>query len=781
MLRRIYEFGEFRLDAAERTICRAGEPVPLPPKAFDLLVILLEQHGRLVAKDELLKRVWPDTFVEETNLPYSISILRKALGDSSEQSRMIETIPKRGYRFVTAVSVAEDYGIAQSDLSSSACLPEPPIRSPRRNGIWFALVTATILVATGGRWMAVRPGRHIEFRERDLVLVAQFQNDTGEQDLNGVLETALEAELTQTPYLGIAPPDRVDDALRLMRQPPASRASAALAREVCLRDPGMRAAIIGHIRKVGSAYLLDAEIIRPADGRVMVSINRTASDKNAILPVVGRMAAAIRGSLGEESSAKGTEQSPSKVTTSSLAALKLYSDAELRLTKNRHQEAEVLLRRAVEIDPQFASASMLLAWAIRNQLPASSQAFMPFAERALALTDGVSEREVFFIRGSYYSLTDQHEKAIPYYEAMMRRYPDHRWVVGNLLMSNVQNRQYTQAGILTRQMIQMRPNDPAAYLRAVPACLCPPNPDVRQAQSYVDRAMELVRQQGDPEQEQRLRLWRAYYSALAAWAEGDVTRCLARLDEVTKELPDDGWGVYTAAGYMTLGRVQQAERLLERVNNTAVRQRWRMWNALLAGDMRAASKMAAAMKDGNPNPLTAIAMIRAGQVDAATRMIQRLNPGFYVDSAMVARSQLSLRHNRLGETVELLPEVLRSISNAPLAERLLAPQILAEAYSNQGNLDRAISVLEEATAAPRTCGEFLSAVFWPLLRYDLMRLYGRQNRLKEAAAVRQELEGLLGLADANYVIRAALGEHGGDSTKTRHSTKLHAGSSGIKP
>src|SRR5262249_44646842 len=158
--------------------------------------------------------------------------------------------------------------------------------------------------------------------------------------------------------------------------------------------------------------------------------------------------------------------------------------------------------------------------------------------------------EAFFIRGSYYSLTDQHEKAIPYYETMLRRYPDHRWIAGNLFISYVQSGQYTQAGLFTRQMIQMRPNDPAAYLQAVPACFCSPNPNTRQAQIYLDQGMELVHQRGDPEQEKRWRAWQTYYAALAAWAEGDVSRCLTKLDEVTKSLPqDDGWALYAAIGY----------------------------------------------------------------------------------------------------------------------------------------------------------------------------------------------------------------------------------------
>src|SRR5215813_11964758 len=99
----LYEFGPFRLDATERLLLCEGESVSLTPKAFDLLLALAKHHGHLLEKDELMKKVWPDTFVEEANLSYNISLIRKALGDGENGQRYIETVPKRGYRFVAGV------------------------------------------------------------------------------------------------------------------------------------------------------------------------------------------------------------------------------------------------------------------------------------------------------------------------------------------------------------------------------------------------------------------------------------------------------------------------------------------------------------------------------------------------------------------------------------------------------------------------------------------------------------------------------------------------------
>ena len=100
------QFGPFQIDVGDRMLRRDGEPVPLTPKAFDVLVALLEKPGQLITKEELLQKVWPDTFVEESNLAYNIFALRKALRDSAENSRYIETVPKKGYRFRASVTPA---------------------------------------------------------------------------------------------------------------------------------------------------------------------------------------------------------------------------------------------------------------------------------------------------------------------------------------------------------------------------------------------------------------------------------------------------------------------------------------------------------------------------------------------------------------------------------------------------------------------------------------------------------------------------------------------------
>src|SRR5499426_1640752 len=170
-LKPIYEFGPYRPDAAERLLTRDGEVVPLQPKVFDLLLAMVERHGRLVEKDELMKAVWPDTIVEEANLANNISILRKTLSENGE--RLIETAPKRGYRFVAVVNVLMDRSVEpvvvehpQTQVAVATIQeiepddrPDAPdsARPKRWRGAltsrWL-LALAALIVAGGGFWVA---------------------------------------------------------------------------------------------------------------------------------------------------------------------------------------------------------------------------------------------------------------------------------------------------------------------------------------------------------------------------------------------------------------------------------------------------------------------------------------------------------------------------------------------------------------------------------------------------------------------------------------------------
>jgi eukaryotic-like serine/threonine-protein kinase len=162
----VHEFGRFRLDSAERLLLRSGQPVSLTPKAFDLLVYLVERHGRLVTKQELMGALWSETFVEEANLTYTVSALRKALGEREGQDeQLIQTVPTRGYRFVASVTHDEDLSVSSAPVDRSRGGGDgqvAAVASPRTRERLAWIVAAVFGVAAGAQtvrlWQAPGSG-----------------------------------------------------------------------------------------------------------------------------------------------------------------------------------------------------------------------------------------------------------------------------------------------------------------------------------------------------------------------------------------------------------------------------------------------------------------------------------------------------------------------------------------------------------------------------------------------------------------------------------------------
>src|SRR5580700_3604323 len=178
----LYEFGEFRLDAHKRTLQQGQELLALTPKAFDTLLVLIESRGQLVAKDELMKAVWSDSFVEESNLTQTIFMLRKALGQTRDQGYIV-TVPGRGYRFVADVKPVSGTTPAEADVpSGSHAIGSSPGREKQ---FWQRL--PVILAVAGGflvvlafaaylKWSRPRPVS----AERTMLAVLPFENFTGD-------------------------------------------------------------------------------------------------------------------------------------------------------------------------------------------------------------------------------------------------------------------------------------------------------------------------------------------------------------------------------------------------------------------------------------------------------------------------------------------------------------------------------------------------------------------------------------------------------------------------
>ena len=195
----LYEFGAFRLDARERLLARDGTTIPLTPKAFDLLLALVERHGRLLGKEELFQTVWPDSFVEESNLTSYIASIRKALGDGAQGERYIETVPKSGYRFVADVKELPGESAASAlqappEPVEIAATPPPEITSgqSRRIRPGYILVIALLLAVAGiGLYLRINQGFK-SVPHLDSLAVLPFSSDPQTEYLaDGITESLI--------------------------------------------------------------------------------------------------------------------------------------------------------------------------------------------------------------------------------------------------------------------------------------------------------------------------------------------------------------------------------------------------------------------------------------------------------------------------------------------------------------------------------------------------------------------------------------------------------------
>src|SRR5437016_12726605 len=184
---RLYAFGPFRLDTVSRRLLHGGQFVTLTPKVFDLLVVLVESQGRVLGKDELMKTVWPDTFVEEGNLTQNISVLRKALAAGATDAEYIETIPRQGYRF------AAPFETIASDSASSPLPRRIPSRwSYALAGLLVVLSALAVLIQRG--WHRGR-GDLESIRSLAVLPLANFSGDPAQDYLADSMTEQLITEL----------------------------------------------------------------------------------------------------------------------------------------------------------------------------------------------------------------------------------------------------------------------------------------------------------------------------------------------------------------------------------------------------------------------------------------------------------------------------------------------------------------------------------------------------------------------------------------------------------
>ena len=464
--RQFYEFGPFRLDPEKELLLREDESVPIAPKAFQILLVLIRHNQQLVTKDDLLKTIWPDTFVEEANLSRNIFLLRKALGESPQDHRYIVTVPGRGYRFAEEVQLAPDHEL--NVFAASHSNVEVQVEETRPWG-WIVAVAFLLVVVAAGAWKLF-VHRAPVLTEKDTVVLADFTDSTGDPVFDGTLRQGLAVQLQQSPFLRLISDERIQQTLRLMEKPADARLTAEIAQEICERT-GSAVALEGSIASLGPQYVLGLKAVNCRNGETLDEEQVQAARKEDVLNALTMIASNFRSHVGESLSTIREHDTPlQQATTFSLDALQNYT-AGLSIMEQGHFRAAIpLFERAIAIDPNFAMAYYLRGIAYEQAGDMGRRA--DDAKQAFSLVDRVSETERTDITAFYYSFTGELDKEIDAWQLSSRNYP-RNWAPHNeVSLTYIDMGQFEEGLKEGQDSARLEPHVEPPWRRQLDALMC---------------------------------------------------------------------------------------------------------------------------------------------------------------------------------------------------------------------------------------------------------------------------------------------------------------------
>jgi DNA-binding winged helix-turn-helix (wHTH) protein/TolB-like protein/Flp pilus assembly protein TadD len=378
-IKHFYQFGPFRLNTAERLLLLADRPVPLEPKVFDVLVVLLEQGGHLVEKDELMRQVWPDSFVEEINLTRNISLLRKVLAQGFAEQVCIETVPKHGYRFLPSVREVRDEQtglVVERTTTASLHIEEEETLQPeeealvkpagivneqprqvdwKQRPVWLALgglLVVTVLFSSS--WWARQPAPPTPITQIRSIAVLPFKPLSAEGSDPylelGVADTLI-TKLSNLSQLTVRPTSAIRKYTSVEQDPLAAG-----------RDLKVEAVLEGSLQKLNDRIRVTVRLLRVSDGQPL-----WAHKCDEYCTDIFRMQDTVSEQVAQALVAKltgGEKRLLAKHYTESAEAYQLYLKGRYfwnKRTTEGSRKAVEYFNRAIELDPAYALAYAGLA------------------------------------------------------------------------------------------------------------------------------------------------------------------------------------------------------------------------------------------------------------------------------------------------------------------------------------------------------------------------------------------------------------------------------------
>jgi serine/threonine protein kinase/tetratricopeptide (TPR) repeat protein len=659
----------------------------------------------------------------------------------------------------SASSSGSSDAVHPSGSASAAPVAAEPA-SRRKIILPAAIVLVAILAGAGiWGWRLMKPATNATLAEKDTVVLTDFANSTGDAVFDGTLKQALAVDLEQSPYLNILSERRIADTLKLMGQAPTAHVTAELAKELCLRT-GSKAILTGSVSNLGTQYVIGLEASACSTGDMLADERAEANSKEGVLKALDTAATAIRTRLGESLASVQKFDVPVEATTPSLEALKAYS---LGITTGRTKgdaEAIPFMRRAIELDPNFAMAYAGLAVEYSNLGQASLA--MGYAKKAYELSDRVSNREKYRISAFYFQfVTGELEKATEAYELWSKSYPRDSVPHANLASLYSSLGQYEKAIAETEISQKLEPNIVGYSNLAATYISVGRLKDARQT-------LLEAQQKGFDGFIIRANLYSlAFLSGDAAEMDREVSWAAGRPGEEDQMLNIEA---DTQAYH---GRLEKARDLARRAADLAIRTddkesaaQWLIFQGLREaelGNATAARQIvdrALTLSPGRDvKVMAALALARAGDTAQATTILEALKKSDPVNTILnvywfpAIEGSIAMAQNAPDRAIialePALPYELGGQPNTGIVTLMYPPYVRGLAYLAQKNGPAAANEFRKFLDHPGIVQNFALA---SLARLQLARAYNLSGNPAKAKATYEDFFSLWKDADADVPI-----------------------------
>jgi tetratricopeptide (TPR) repeat protein len=619
----------------------------LPPKLEDIINKLLE-------KDRNLR------YQSAADIRADLQRLKRDTESGRAAAHSSGSVPVARDSGPSAVAIPAAVPSASSH-SAAAPAAVSAIVPPKK--LWKVLVPAAVVLLAlliAGVFF-FRSRQTSKLTEKDSVLLADFVNTTGDAVFDGTLKQALAVQLEQSPYLNIFPESRIQQALKFMGRPADERVTKDTAHEICLRE-GVKAMLIGSISSLGSHYVITLEAVNAQTGDSLDSEQVEADSKEQVLKSLDQAASKLRTKLGESIGSVQKFATPLEAaTTSSLEALKEFSAGQAAHSKFDDDTAVPHLKRAVELDPNFAMALATLGVAYNNT--GNTKLAHEYLQRAFDTKERASEREKFYISSHYYgTFRGEEDKDLETLGQWAQAYPRDSVPLDNMALVNQDLGQHEKSLGYASQAIKLDAKDPYAYQNLAAAYEYLGRFDEAKAVAEQSVALKV-----DPWSVHMMLYW-------AAFDRRDDGAMQKEIMQATGKVQEAIFLMIQAQGECAQGKIKQAGESYARAANAAVSHGDKEWAALSVGDKATCNAEVGFLSDARQGMNEALAasdnqesradatvvFARTGDTARAEKLIADLGKESPYDTLLTnvklptARAILSLQRNQPAQALAAL-------------------------------------------------------------------------------------------------------------------------------